>query len=127
MICHSCLMEKGDFDMCRHCVMNQKKAEKWDEFIKLPKCSHSCDCTDCQMKCLRCSVELREMHLQNEIKQLKEVLGNTQADLHIANEMMTTSNLKLDMIEELTKDWERVIVSALDASKLRKILKETKS
>ena len=67
------------------------------------------------------------MHLQNEIKQLKEVLGNTQADLHIANEMMTTSNLKLDMIEELTKDWERVIVSALDASKLRKILKETKS
>jgi hypothetical protein len=49
----------------------QEKAEKWDNF---PPCNHSCDCTDCQIRCVRCTVELKTQNLEQENQQHKETV-----------------------------------------------------
>lgn len=45
------------------------KAEKWDNF---PSCNHSCDCTDCQIKCVRCTIQLKTGHFESDISRLRE-------------------------------------------------------
>ena len=47
----------------------EEDLEKWDNF---PSCNHSCDCTDCQIKCVRCIIQLKTGHFESDITQLRE-------------------------------------------------------
>lgn len=72
-----------------------------------------------------------ERTLESEIKQLKENYKTLMENYEYVCNSSQEKGLeiqklehKLEKIDELTNDWERIIVSASDASKLRKILNE---
>ena len=108
--------EVTDEEGIEHFNLKNKLEESLEKGNVQLKCNHSCDCTDCQMGCLRCEtariVNKAEQQLEDTINQLslrndsldnlkkdydrtlselntfKIRLGEALADLHIANEQI---------------------------------------
>ena len=100
------------------------------------KCNHSCDCTDCQWRCVKCETERfiqkKTQDLESEIKQLKEKYNKLSQE-HIA---IFASNIKninqleqyktvFDDIEELVKKCEDLEFLTQFSKELKKILAKT--
>ena len=90
----------------------EQDLEKWDNF---PSCNHSCDCTDCQIKCVRCIIQLKTGHFESDITQLRESnqeLINNEEKLEQEIEQLKKENNRrfggIKLLEETRKEINRL-------------------
>ncbi len=82
--------------------------EELESLKELPKCNHSCECTDCQWRCITCTTIQRESKLNNEIQSLKEELQNIKyerVDLHTKIQSLKSQNEKLLKVIDKIANW----------------------